>query len=67
MFGRTVVRSILLNVGAISGMQAMDHYDRDVLVGVRPIGGAGLDPDQPDGLRFIRRLAGCIWDPSESL
>jgi hypothetical protein len=28
---RTFVRSILLNVGAISGMQAMDHYDRDVL------------------------------------
>jgi len=25
------VRSILLNVGAISGMQAMGHYDRDVL------------------------------------
>jgi len=25
------VRSILLNVGDISGMQAMDHYDRDVL------------------------------------
>src|SRR6516225_2151418 len=31
VFGRTFVRSILLNVGAISGMQAMDHYDRDVL------------------------------------
>jgi hypothetical protein len=28
---RTFVRSILLNVGDISGMQAMDHYDRDVL------------------------------------
>src|SRR6516165_12037156 len=29
---RTFVRSILLNVGAISGMQAMGHYDRDVLL-----------------------------------
>jgi hypothetical protein len=29
--GRTFVCSILLNVGDISGMQAMDHYDRDML------------------------------------
>src|SRR5262249_37581706 len=29
---RTFGRSILLNAGAISGMQAMNHYDRDALV-----------------------------------
>jgi hypothetical protein len=29
--GLTFGRSILLNVGAISGMPAMNHYDRDAL------------------------------------